>query len=110
VKSLKNQREEARRFTWYYRHSLFLAFLLLFVLSLALHVVVGGNAYNEELALAGQPLTSVAAFFAFSQILVVHPANLAGGISGNCSLCGAQHLPASIGLSGIEAGRIQGPN
>ena len=55
VKSPRKQREEARRFTWYYRHSLFLAFLLLFVLSLALQVVVGGKAYNEELALAGHP-------------------------------------------------------
>ena len=36
------------RFTWFYRHSLFLAFLLLFVLSLALHVVFGAKAYNEE--------------------------------------------------------------
>jgi CBS domain containing-hemolysin-like protein len=62
VKSRKNQRQEAGRFTWGYRHSLFLAFLLLFVLSLALHVVVGGKAYNEELALAGQPPISIAAF------------------------------------------------
>jgi CBS domain containing-hemolysin-like protein len=62
VKSRQNQREVAGHFTWYYRHSLFLAFLLLFVLSLALHVVVGGKAYNEERALAGQPPISIAAF------------------------------------------------
>jgi hypothetical protein len=62
VKSRQTQREEAGRFTWCYRHSLFLAFLLLFVLSLALHVVVGGKAYNEERALAGQPPISIAAF------------------------------------------------
>jgi len=37
-------------------------FLLLFVLSLAPHVVVGGKAYNEERALAGQPPISIAAF------------------------------------------------
>ena len=107
VKSRQTQREEAGRFTWCYRHSLFLAFLLLFVLSLALHVVVGGKAYNEERALAGQPPISPGAFFDFSQILVVHPANLAGGISGNCGLCRAQHLSASAGFGGIEAGRIQ---
>ena len=62
VKSRQTQREEAGRFTWCYRHSLFLAFLLLFVLSLALHVVVGDKAYNEERALAGQPPISIAAF------------------------------------------------
>jgi hypothetical protein len=62
VKSRKSQREEARRFSWYYRHSLFLVFLLLFLLSLALHVVVGDKAYNEELALAGQPPISIKAF------------------------------------------------
>lgn len=62
VKSRQTQREEAGRFTWCYRHSLFLAFLLLFVLSLALHVVVGGKAYNEERALAGQPPISLGAF------------------------------------------------
>lgn len=107
VKSRQTQREEAGRFTWCYRHSLFLAFLLLFVLSLALHVVVGGKAYNEERALAGQPPISPGAFFDFSQILVVHPANLAGGISGHCGLCRAQHLSASAGFGGIEAGRIQ---
>ena len=45
------RREEADRFSWLYRNSLFLAFVLLFVLSLALHVVFGTNAYNEERAL-----------------------------------------------------------
>jgi hypothetical protein len=62
AKSRQKQREEAGRFTWLYRHSLFLAFLLLFVLTLALDVAVGTKAYNEERALAGQPLISLAAF------------------------------------------------
>lgn len=50
------------RFSWSYRHSLFLAFLLLFVLALALHVVFGARAYNEERAFTGQLPLSVSAF------------------------------------------------
>ena len=45
---------KAGRFTWSYRHSLVLAFLLLFLFSLALHVVFGAKAYNEQRSLAGQ--------------------------------------------------------
>jgi hypothetical protein len=52
----------AGRFTWFNRHSLVLAFLLLFVLSLALHVVFGAKAYNEERSLTGQSPFSVGAF------------------------------------------------
>ena len=62
AKSEQKRREEADRFTWLYRNSLFLAFVLLFVLSLALHVVFGTNAYNEERALIGEPPISIAAF------------------------------------------------
>jgi protein-S-isoprenylcysteine O-methyltransferase Ste14 len=58
----KQSRRKANRFTWVYRNSLFLAFLLLFVFSLALHVVFGASAYNEERALAGQLPISIAAF------------------------------------------------
>ena len=50
------------RFSWLYRNSLSMVFLLLFVLSLAMHVVFGDNAYNEERSLAGQPPISIAAF------------------------------------------------
>lgn len=50
------------RFSWSYRHSLFLAFLLLFVLALALHVVFGAKAYNEERAFTGQLPFSVWGF------------------------------------------------
>ena len=50
------------RFSWSYRHSLFLAFLLLFVLTLALHVVFGAKAYNEQRAFTGQPPLSIWAF------------------------------------------------
>lgn len=37
----------------------------------------------------------------FGQVLVVNLANLAGGISGDRSLCRAQHLFASTGLRGV---------
>ena len=62
TKDEQKRRDEAARFTWFYRHSLFLSLMLLFVLSLALHVVVGADAYNEERALVHQPPISVAAF------------------------------------------------
>jgi len=62
VKGKQKRLEEAGRFTWLYRNSLFLAFLLLFALTLALHVVVGARAYNEERAFAGQSPMSIAAF------------------------------------------------
>lgn len=62
TKSREKRREQAGRFAWAYRHSLFLAFLLLFVLSFALHIVFGAGAYNEERALTGQLPISMAAF------------------------------------------------
>jgi hypothetical protein len=52
----------AVRFSWFYRNSLSLVFLLLFVLSLAMHVVCGDDAYNEERALTGRPSIFIAAF------------------------------------------------
>jgi hypothetical protein len=61
-KSKQKRLEEAGRYTWFYRHSLFLAFLVLFVLTLALHVVVGDKAYNEDRAFTGQPPLSISAF------------------------------------------------
>ena len=62
AKSKNKQREEARRFPWLYRNSLFLAFVALFVFSLALHAVFGARAYNEERALASQSPIGFAAF------------------------------------------------
>jgi hypothetical protein len=50
------------RFSWSYRHSLFLAFLLLFVLALALFVVFGAKAYSAEREFTGQLPFSVWAF------------------------------------------------
>jgi hypothetical protein len=62
VKNERMRRELAARFSWFYRNSLFLAFLLLFVLSLALHIVFGAGASNEERALTGRPPISIATF------------------------------------------------
>jgi hypothetical protein len=61
AKSKQQRLEEAGRFTWFYRHSLFLAFLALFLLTLALHVV-GDKDYNEDRAFTGQLPLSIAAF------------------------------------------------
>ena len=62
TKSRQKRREEAGRFTWFYRNSLFLSFLLMFMVTLALHVISGTSAYNEERLLADQPPISIAAF------------------------------------------------
>jgi hypothetical protein len=62
AKSKQKRLEEAGRFTWCYRHSLFLAFLALFLLTLALHVVVGDKAYNEDRAFTGQLPMSISEF------------------------------------------------
>ena len=62
TKDEQKGRDEAARFTWFFRHSFFLSLMLLFVLALAMHVVVGASAYNEERVLAHQPPISVAAF------------------------------------------------
>jgi hypothetical protein len=58
----KDRKRQAGGFIWFYRNSLFLAFLLLFVLALALHVGVGAAAYNEDRSLVGQSPISVTAF------------------------------------------------
>jgi hypothetical protein len=42
-----------------YRHSFLLAFLLLFVISLALHVFFGAKDYNDDRAYTGQPAISI---------------------------------------------------
>ena len=41
--SKRKLRDEAGHFSWFYRNSFFLALLLLFVLSLVMHVVVGAG-------------------------------------------------------------------
>ena len=61
-KNEQKDREESGRFSWTYRHSLFLAFVALFALSLALDAVVGDKAYNEVRMLGAQPPISIAAF------------------------------------------------
>jgi hypothetical protein len=58
----KHARGAAERAPWFYKYSLSLAFLLMFVVALALHIVFGARAYNEQLSLANQSSISVAAF------------------------------------------------
>jgi hypothetical protein len=62
AESRKEKRKNARRFTWVYRNFFFLTFLLLFAVSLALHIVFGAKAYNEERAFTGKPSISIATF------------------------------------------------
>ena len=63
----KQGRRKAGRFAWVYRHSLLLTFLLLFILALALHIVSGTGAYNEQRALTGRPPVTIAAFLLSAQ-------------------------------------------
>ncbi|MGH6989334.1 MAG: DUF6766 family protein [Stellaceae bacterium] len=58
----RKRRRKASRVSWLYRNSFFLSFLLLFGLTLVLHVVGGTSADNAERALAGQPPITIAAF------------------------------------------------
>ena len=58
----KKRLRQAARFGWVYSNSLSLAFLLLFVLALTLHIFSGAKAYTEELSLTAQPSISIAAF------------------------------------------------
>jgi hypothetical protein len=63
-KSRRKKREEDARFPWLYRNSLSVAFVLLFAVAFALHVVSGAFAYNEHLALQHRPAISFVAFLA----------------------------------------------
>ena len=87
----KNRRKRSEE-----ANSLFLAFVLLFIPSLALHVVFGTNAYNEERALIGQPPISIASFLLsakfWSSTLQTWQAESSDRI-----LCRAQHLSVSAG-------------
>ena len=56
------RRDAAARFSWFYRNSLFLAFLLLFVLSFVLHVASGRAAFNEERTLTRRPPISISTY------------------------------------------------
>jgi hypothetical protein len=106
-KNEQKDREEAGRFSWSYRHSLFLAFVALFALSLALDVVVGDKAYNEVRMLGAQPPISIAAFLLsakfWSSTLDTWQAEYLA-IAVFIVLSG---ISASAGLGRIEAGRVQ---
>jgi hypothetical protein len=58
----RRQRMDEARYSWLYRHSLSLAFWILFLLSFILHIVSGCSAFNEERALTNRPPISIAAF------------------------------------------------
>lgn len=51
-------------FSWLYRHSLSMSFLLLFVITIVLHGIFGTKAFNETRAMMGEPMMSVASYLA----------------------------------------------
>ena len=55
-------RKERQSGNWLYRNSLSLAFLAMFALCFAVHIVFGADAYNEERSLSGEPPISTASF------------------------------------------------
>lgn len=61
-KKAKFKHKWRKHFSWVYRHSFFMGFLLLFVVSFVFHIIVGASAFNEERALASQPPISIPAF------------------------------------------------
>jgi hypothetical protein len=54
-------------FAWIYGRSLFLAFLILFMAALVLHILAGAKAYNEGLALMGRAQVSIGVFLLSAQ-------------------------------------------
>jgi hypothetical protein len=87
-KKAKFKHKWRKHFSWVYRHSFFMGFLLLFVVSFVFH---GKSASDFDLGIS-----------AVGQILDDNPGNLAGGVSGNRDLCRIQYLSASAGLARIE--------
>ena len=61
-KNKRKKREEDSRFSWLFRNSLSIAFVLLFVVTLAFHMVSGALSFNEQLALLHRPPISFGAF------------------------------------------------
>ncbi|MGH8234958.1 MAG: DUF6766 family protein [Rhodanobacteraceae bacterium] len=61
-KNKRKTRGEDARFPWLYRNSLSVAFVLLFGITFALHIVSGAFAYNGQLALQHRPPISVGSF------------------------------------------------
>lgn len=58
----KQRWNKSRHFGWVYRHSFFIGFMVLFVISFVLHIFVGASAFNEQRALVNQPPVSIGAF------------------------------------------------
>ena len=61
-KSKRKKRMENARFPWLYRHSLSVAFVLLFAVTFALHMVSGAFAYNDQRTLQHLAPISFGAF------------------------------------------------
>lgn len=61
-KSKRKKSEEDSRFPWLSRNSMSVTFVLLFVVTFALHVVSGAFSFNEQLALLHRPPISFGAF------------------------------------------------
>ena len=58
----KLEQLKVKHFSWLYRHSLSIAFLLLFAVAFVIHIISGVRGYNEERLLTGNPPISIAAF------------------------------------------------
>jgi len=54
--------EKGKRFSWLYRNSLSVAFLLLFIVSLVIYIISGHHAYNEECLMNKQSPISISSF------------------------------------------------
>ena len=64
VHDKRRARARNARFPWLYRHSMSVAFVLLFVLTFVLHAASGYLSWNEQLAMLHRPALSLAGFLA----------------------------------------------
>ena len=62
VHDKRRKRAEEARFPWLYRHSMSVAFVLLFVLTFVLHAASGFLSWNEQRVMLHQPALSLAGF------------------------------------------------
>lgn len=62
VRDKRKDRADDSRFPWLYRHSMSVAFVLLFVVSFAVHIASGYFSWNEHLAVLHLPSLSLGGF------------------------------------------------
>ena len=62
VRDKRKERADNARFPWLYRHSMSVAFVLLFLVSFAVHAISGYFAWNEHRALLHLPALSLGGF------------------------------------------------